>query len=273
VIGPAFWIATAAVVGACVGSFLNVVIWRLPRREGVARGRSRCPRCGHGIRWHDNVPVLSWLWLRARCRDCKGTISPRYPIVEALTAALFALVASRFPLPEHLARAGVAALVVAALVAVAFIDADHRIIPDAITKPGVVVGLLASFVLAGLRPASMFPEIANRHLAALLQAGLGAAAGALSLLAVRWAGWLLLRKEAMGLGDVKLLAMAGAFTAPFDVLMVILVGSVGGSVLGGAYVASRACRLAPLAGSIETGGARSGFARARIRAPRRSRAS
>jgi leader peptidase (prepilin peptidase)/N-methyltransferase len=271
---PAFWIVVAGLVGACVGSFLNVVIWRLPREESVARGRSHCPRCRHLIRWKDNVPVLSWILLRAKCRDCRGPISARYPAVEALTAGLFVLLALRRDLPNDAAAAGVEALLVAALVAVAFIDADHRIIPDAITKPGIVVGLLASFLFAGLpltrHLPAFLPDLANRHLAALFRAALGALVGGMSLLLVRWFALLVFRKEGMGLGDVKLLAMVGAFSSWLDTVLVLLVASVGGSVLGGFYVWGRARTRAPLVGSVATtGGARAAFRQARVRTPRR----
>lgn len=260
----------AGLVGACVGSFLNVVIWRLPRGESVAQGRSHCPRCGHGIRWFDNVPVLSWILLRARCRDCKAPISIRYPLVEALTAGLFLLVATRFDLLTQTAVASVTALVLAALVAVSFVDIDRREIPDAITKPGIVIGLLVSLVLAGLRPSGFLPEMENRHLAAFLRGALGALTGAGILLLVRWSGHLLFKKEAMGLGDVKLLAMVGAFTGPIDVLLALLLASVGGSVIGGFYVLARAKTLAPLAGTVSIdGGDKRPFDRARIYAPRR----
>ncbi len=229
---PAFVLTFSALVGACIGSFLNVVIWRLPRGESVVRGRSHCPRCGHAIRWHDNVPVLAWLWLRGRCRDCKAPISLRYPLVEALTAALFVLVAARRdPVAEPGAAAALAA-VLSALVAVSFVDLDRREIPDAVTKPGIAAGLLVSFLLAGLRPTGFLPEIPNRHLAALLEAGLGALAGAGVLLAVRWLGLLAFHKEAMGLGDVKLLAMIGGYVGWQGVLLALVFASFSGALIG-----------------------------------------
>ena len=205
-----FAVVVSGLLGACIGSFLNVVIWRVPRGKSVADGRSHCPKCGHLIRWHDNVPVLSWLLLRARCRDCRAPISARYPAVEALTAALFVLVAWRHPFPAG-SSVGVAhAILLSALVVVSFVDVDRREIPDAITKPGIVVGLLASLLVPALH-GDAFPDLANRHLAALLASLRGVAAGAGVLLAVRWIGRLAMGKEAMGLGDVKLLAMVGAF--------------------------------------------------------------
>ena len=265
-----FAVVVAGLLGACIGSFLNVVIWRVPRGKSVADGRSHCPKCGHLIRWHDNLPVLSWLLLRARCRDCRAPISARYPFVEALTAALFVLVALRHPFPAGTAVAAAHAILLSALVVVSFVDVDRREIPDAISKPGIVVGLLASLLVPALH-ADAFPALANRHLASLLASAVGVAAGAGVLLAVRWLGRLAMGKEAMGLGDVKLLAMVGAFVGAGDVMMVLLVASVGGSVFGGLFVAGRGRRLAPLAGTLALDGrAAVPFARARVRAPRRA---
>jgi leader peptidase (prepilin peptidase)/N-methyltransferase len=266
-----FAVVVSGLLGACIGSFLNVVIWRVPRGQSVADGRSHCPKCGHLIRWFDNLPVLSWLALRARCRDCRAPISARYPFVEALTAALFVLLALRHPFPEATAVGAARALLLSALVVVSFVDVDRREIPDAITKPGIVVGLLLSLLLPALHAADVFPTLSNRHLAALVASACGVVAGAGVLLVVRWLGRLALGKEAMGLGDVKLLAMVGAFVGAGDVLLVLLVASVGGSVVGGAFVAGRGRRLAPLAGTLSlAGGAPAPFARARVRAPRRA---
>lgn len=260
----------AVLMGACIGSFLNVVIWRLPRGESLAKGRSHCPKCGHLIRWHDNVPVLAWLWLRGRCRDCRAPISPRYPFVEALTAFLFLLVALRHDVVAETGVAVVKMLLLSALVAVSFIDIDRREIPDAITKPGIAVGLLCALVVGGLAPVPFLPELANRRVAALLVAVLGALTGAGVLLAVRIVGQWVMKKEAMGLGDVKLLAMVGAFTRPLDVLLTLLVASVFGSLFGGIYVLSRMRRLATLAGSLTAGRAPAqDFTRANVRVPRR----
>lgn len=265
-----FAVVVAGFLGACIGSFLNVVIWRVPRGKSVADGRSHCPKCGHLIRWFDNLPVLSWLLLRAKCRDCRAPISARYPFVEALTAALFVAVALRHPFPDGTPVAVAHAILLSALVVVSFVDVDRREIPDAISKPGIVVGLLASLLVPALH-AGAFPDLANRHLASLLASARGVAAGAGVLLAVRWIGRLAMGKEAMGLGDVKLLAMVGAFVGWGDVMMVLLVASVGGSVFGGLFVAGRGRRLAPLAGTLALDGrAAAPFARARVRAPRRA---
>jgi leader peptidase (prepilin peptidase)/N-methyltransferase len=264
-----FAVVVAGLLGACIGSFLNVVIWRVPRGQSVADGRSHCPKCGHLIRWFDNLPVLSWLALRARCRDCRAPISARYPFVEALTAALFVLVALRHPFPQGTAVAAVMALLLSALVVVSFVDVDRREIPDVITKPGILVGLACSLLVPGLHGADVFPALANRHLAALLASasawrrGGRAARGAVDR-APR-------DGQEQGLGDVKLLAMVSAFVGWGDVMMVLLVASVGGSVFGGLFVAGRGRRLAPLSGTLALDGrAAAPFARARVRAPRRA---
>src|SRR5690606_33183917 len=137
---PGAFAAVAAGLGAVVGSFLNVVIHRLPRGESIVRPGSRCPACGRPVRPWDNVPVLGWLWLRGRCRDCGVRIPVRYPLVEAATALLFALIALRFG-PSLSALLWMA--FGAALLAAAAIDYDHRVIPDEISLGGLAVGLVA----------------------------------------------------------------------------------------------------------------------------------
>ena len=217
------------------------------------------------IRWHDNVPILSWLLLRARCRKCRAPISSRYPFVEALTGALFLLVAWRHPPPDGLALAAVEAIFLAALVAVTFIDIDHRIIPDRITKPGIALALLAGLLVPELHSPTCLAEIKNRNLAGLLEGLAGALVGAGVILFVRFVGTWILKKEAMGLGDAKLLAMIGALTSPVKALYVLLVGSVGGAVLGAVYVVARTKSAADVEGSLATDdGVETKFTRARV---------
>jgi len=181
-------IAGAGVLGALVGSFLNVVVWRVPRGESIVRPRSRCPRCETPIRPHHNVPVLSWLALRGRCADCSEPIPARYPLVEALTAALFATVVAVTGADRD---AIIGLILVAILVAVAFIDLDHRRIPDVITGPAAIVAIVA---VALARPHDL-----GEHLLAGVIAG-----GALLLVA-------LAVPKGMGMGDVKLVAVLGLF--------------------------------------------------------------
>lgn len=205
----------AAVMGLIVGSYLNVVIHRLPLGISTVTPRSRCPSCGAPIRALDNVPVLSWLLLGGRCRSCGARISWRYPLIEAATASLFVACLLRFGLT---ARTLVAALFCCLMLVLAMIDADHMILPDRITWPGIAVGLALSGWVGG-GPG-------------LLRSALGALLGAAILFAV-WAGWYLLRgEEGMGLGDVKMLALIGAFLGVPGMLVTLFFAALAGSVVG-----------------------------------------
>jgi leader peptidase (prepilin peptidase)/N-methyltransferase len=207
------------VLGAVIGSFLNVCIHRLPRGESLVRPRSRCPACGTLIRAFDNVPLLSFLWLRGRCRDCRAAISIRYPAVELLNGLGYVLLWRRFGWTPDALIYGV---FFSALVVVTFIDWDHQIIPNRITLPGIVVGLVsAATVLAG----------------SFVDAAIGAVLGGGLLYAVAVASEWVLKKEGMGLGDVKLLAMIGAFLGWKAVLVTVFVGALGGSLVGLALMA------------------------------------
>ena len=198
-------------LGLVVGSFLNVVIYRLPRKESLVRPASHCPSCGNPVRWHDNVPVVGWVILRGKCRDCGQRISVRYPLVEAITGIAFLLCFLRFGVDWPLL---VAWAFVAATVAVAFIDYDHRIIPDKIVLPGLVVGLIASIAIN--------PQDWWKYLAA--SAG---AATFMFALAMIWA-------NGMGPGDIKMAAFMGAVLGS-GVLVALFaaffIGAVAGVVL------------------------------------------
>ncbi len=225
-----------ALLGLCIGSFLNVVIYRMPlmlerrwRLESadmlgveaevaeaitLSRPRSRCPSCGHAIRWYENIPVLSWLGLRGRCAGCGTRIPLRYPVVELLTAALFGLVAWRFgPNPTALLWCGF----VAVLLALAGIDWDTTFLPDDLTLPLLWAGLVAS-ALGWTLP--------------LNEAVWGAVAGYLSLWSVYWLFKLATGKEGMGYGDFKLLAALGAWLGLKMILPIVLAASVVGAVVG-----------------------------------------
>lgn len=214
-------IGWVALVGAMVGSFLNVVIYRVPVRRSIVFPGSRCGSCESPIRWFDNMPVLSWLVLGGRCRRCGVGISVRYACVEALTSVAFVAVLLRFGVAPH---TPVYAAFTAAMIAVSFIDADHRIIPDSISKGGIVAGLLVALVLPAV-PGSLLPVSAASAFA-------GAVLGYVSLLLVAIIGKLVFRQEAMGLGDVKLLAMIGAFLGPLSFLVVWIVAPTGGALFG-----------------------------------------
>ena len=240
----------AALFGACVGSFLNVVVHRLPQEDPAKRslgGRSHCPRCQQPIAWYDNLPVLGWLLLRGRGRCCKQPISVRYPLVEALTAGLFYLAARTgpWPLPELLdasgayvapfaALLGFAAILLflSLLVACTFIDFDHQILPDRLTKPGMVLGALAGLYPGIAGPLTDDPgtPYAMRTLLASL---LGMVVGAGVTWLVRALGSAVFRKEAMGLGDVKFLGMIGAFLGWQGALLTLFLGCVAGALIGG----------------------------------------
>lgn len=206
-------------LGLCLGSFLNVAIHRMPRGLSLLRPASRCPLCGHSIRpWH-NVPLLGWMALRGRCADCGAPIPVRYPLVE-LAGGLLALPAAfAFPAPAH----SVAALwLFLALLAVFFIDLEHRIIPDEISLGGTILGLSLSPLTIGLAPAA-----------------LGAACGAGALLLIRWGYRITRGRDGMGLGDVKLAAMLGAFLGVPGLGLTVLFASILGSAWGGTLVLLR----------------------------------
>jgi leader peptidase (prepilin peptidase)/N-methyltransferase len=239
----------AALLGACVGSFLNVVIHRLPQEDAARRslgGRSRCPLCGAAIRWFDNVPIAGWLLLRGRGRCCKQPIAIRYPLVELLTALLFLALAIWQPFGpvfvdrgdgitlEPGAAAGFAlhAAFVSLLVACTFIDFDVQILPDALTKPGMALGLLGGLWpgVAGVITDDPSTPAALRSLLASL---CGLLVGAGTTWSIRAIGSYAFRREAMGLGDVKFLGMIGAFLGWQGALLALFLGCLSGALVGG----------------------------------------
>jgi leader peptidase (prepilin peptidase)/N-methyltransferase len=215
----------AGLLGLVVGSFLNVVVHRLPRGQSLVRPRSRCPWCGAPIRALDNLPVLSFILLRGRCRHCTGPISWRYPLMEILTAALFVLSLERFG-PGWAAVAG--AVFSALLLALAAIDLEHFLLPDSLTLPGIAVGL-------ALRAAASRPD----WISGLASGAAGALVGA-GLLFLVAETWLWLRgEEGMGLGDAKLLAMIGAFLGWAGVAVGFVVACALGAAMGLALLAAQ----------------------------------
>lgn len=214
-------VAAIGVFGALIGSFLNVCIHRLPLGESLVSPRSRCPGCRKPVRAYDNIPIVSFVLLGGRCRSCRQRIAIRYPAVEALNAAGYILIWYRFGATPD---AVVFGAFYSALLVITFIDWDHQIIPNRITYPGIAIGLLsAATVLAG--------SFADALLGAILGGGLlyGVAVGS------EW----VLKKEGMGFGDVKLLAMIGAFLGWRAVLVTIFVGALAGSVIGLTLMALR----------------------------------
>jgi leader peptidase (prepilin peptidase) / N-methyltransferase len=212
--GLYLWYAWSFAIGGVVGSFLNVVIVRLPLGESLVHPRSHCPHCGHPIRGHDNVPLVSYVVLRGHCRDCGASISARYPLVELITACLSLALFHRFGLgPEY----AVFFIFCCSMIVVFWIDVDYMIIPDAISINGMVIGLLAAVM-------GWLPEMGwKSSLAGLVLGG-----------AVLYLPAALYEKvrgvEGLGGGDIKLLAMMGAFLGPYGVIFVLFFGSLVGTL-------------------------------------------
>jgi leader peptidase (prepilin peptidase) / N-methyltransferase len=203
------------VLGAVVGSFINVVILRLPAEgESIVFPASRCPACKTPIRWYDNIPVLSFLLLRGRCRACGQPISIQYPLVELCMALLSLALYTKFALSFEFFFYF---LFLAALLAIIFIDLQHQIIPDVISLPGIAIGFAGSFLNSQIT---------------WLQSGIGILAGGGILYGVAMGYYLLAGREGMGGGDIKLLAMIGAFLGWQSLLFVVFASSLAGSAVG-----------------------------------------
>lgn len=229
----------AGAFGAIIGSFLNVVIHRLPLEQSVAFPSSKCPSCSTEIAFYDNVPVLSYVLLGGRCRACKTRISPRYPAVELMTALLFVAVTWHMgitpALPFDL-------IFVSALLALVFIDAEHMILPNAITYPGMVFALVARLAIPYLTGTPHFDDLPGLMngvfagwpiwAAALGGAALGALVGGGSLWLMGWLWEKLRGVEAMGLGDVKMMFMVGAYLGWRLTILTIFLGVFSGSIIG-----------------------------------------
>ena len=225
------------VFGLLVGSFLNVCIWRLPAEEQIVRGRSHCRACGKMIAWYDNIPVASWVALGGKCRQCRKPISWSYPAVELVTGLLFAAITARF---QFSWAALVYCALAAALVVLTVIDLKEMILPDEITVPGIPIGIALSFLVPCL-------HLADSRWHGLAMGAAGAATGAGVLWVIRALGSWFFKKEAMGLGDVKLMAMVGALIGPWKVLLVdFILAPVLGSLVGIVIMARRREALIPI---------------------------
>ena len=211
----------AGLLGALIGSFLNVCIYRLPRQESIAWPGSHCPKCSHPIAWYDNIPILSYFTLAGRCRHCTGRIPFRYPLVEILNASGYIGLLWVFG-PSWVTVAYW--LFYSALLVVAGTDLSHKIIPNAVTFPGIIVGIVCA--------ATVLPIGFLDSLLGILVGG-----GILWLLA--WASPYLFGKEGMGGGDIKLLGMIGAFLGWKPAVMTIMVGSLLGSLVGVTLIAAQ----------------------------------
>lgn len=210
---PAFYIVAAALFGLCIGSFLNVVIYRLPLGQSLATPPSRCRNCGYSLRWFDNIPVLSWVLLRGRCRKCGTPVSWQYPVVELVTGALFVLVVWLTP-PGPLMASRL--LLVCILIALFGIDLEHQILPNSITLPAIAIGVLFSLIAP--------PGWKDALIGVVLGGGI--------LYAIAWGYYLWRREEGMGMGDVKMLAMIGAFLGWKAVLVTLVLSSFAGAFIG-----------------------------------------
>jgi len=217
--GP-FALTFAALFGAIVGSFLNVCIHRLPRNTSIVWPASACPACGRGLSWFENIPVVSYAFLGGRCRTCRATISARYPIVEALTAALFALAWWGYgPGPLLASRL----IFVCALVVLFAIDLEHHLLPNIITLPGIAIGFLLSFINPPGWQSSLI--------------GIVVGGGVLFLIAEGY--YLVRHEEGLGMGDVKMLAMVGAFIGWKLTLLSLMIASFAGTLVGIALIVPR----------------------------------
>jgi leader peptidase (prepilin peptidase)/N-methyltransferase len=217
-----FFLVMSLVLGCMVGSFLNVCIYRIPRGESIVRPRSKCPKCGNGIAWYDNFPIVSWLVLGAKCRYCGQPISWQYPLVESITGVFFACVYLRF----HMTVATPVYMFLAAgLIMVTFVDLTDWTIPDEVTLPGIPLGILCGLI-------GMFVPSTGFIVHDVFDALIGAALGGGVLYSLDKLTFLLAKKRGMGFGDVKLLAMLGAFLGWKSVIVIIMLASFIGSIAG-----------------------------------------
>ena len=236
--------------GACVASFLNVVIWRVPRGESIVSPPSHCPTCGAPIRWFENIPILSFLALRGRCANCRKPISPRYLFVELLGGCLFLAATHKFgftlvgnePLWMMFARLAVMWIWISLMIVGSMIDYDHKLLPDFVTVGGMILGLLYHGVLS----LSLFfnpPNASSPHSIiqlfdySIIHSLLGLAFGFGLLWLVRFLGSKAFKREAMGMGDVFLMGAVGALFGPVAVLFTLVASSFVGAVGGVALLA------------------------------------
>jgi leader peptidase (prepilin peptidase) / N-methyltransferase len=238
-IPPTFIYIIAGVFGAIIGSFLNVVIHRVPREESIVFPHSRCPSCGNVIAFYDNIPVLSYVVLLGKCRSCRVPFSVRYPAVELLTALVFVAVTWHDGLTVALPFDLIFA---AALMALVFIDAEHMILPNVITYPGMIFAIVARVAIPFLSGAPHFDDLGSLSqgplaiypiwAVSLIGAFIGALIGGGSLWLMGWTWEKLRGVEAMGLGDVKMMFMVGAYLGWRLTILTIFIGVLSGSIIG-----------------------------------------
>lgn len=243
---PAAWYLACSLLafvwGTCLGSFLNVCIFRIPRELSVVWPRSYCPACKNPIPWYLNIPLLSYPLLRGRCHSCHATFTPRYLVVEALTGVLFLLAWLKLDGPFGVVFGLVPIqdwklvlvywVLFGGLILGTFVDFEHLIIPDRVTLGGIVAGLVLSPLVPALHDATS-------PLLALIRSGIGAAVGWILVWGIGYVGTLVFRKDAMGFGDVKLMGAIGAFLGWQGVLFTITISSFVGSIAGVTLVLMR----------------------------------
>jgi leader peptidase (prepilin peptidase)/N-methyltransferase len=242
VLPPTLVVIFVFLLGLIIGSFLNVCIVRIPERKSIVMPASACPKCGTPIRPYDNIPVLSYVFLGGKCRACKTKISPIYPLVELLTALLFLGCYLAFGLSLEALKWGIFSAVMIVLV---FTDLRERILPDVVNYTGFGLGIVLSLFTKPADGTALW--LANRFfdfpppqpVISLADALLGAILGSGLLWIVSEAYFRLRKREGMGLGDVKMMLMVGAFLGPKRTLLTIFVGSLLGSVIGVAYILAR----------------------------------
>ena len=229
-------------LGACIASFLNVVIWRVPRGESIVSPPSHCPKCNAPIKWYQNIPILSWLALRGKCANCRAPISPRYILIETLGGVLFLAAFVKLNPVEPffwtpmLLMLLVAWIWISLMIVGSFIDFDLKLLPDFVTVGGMILGLVAALVkslLAGL----LVESVSWKCLAPLIWSVAGLVFGFGLLWLIRFLGSKAFKREAMGLGDVFLMGAVGALFGPVAVLVTLILSSVFGSVVGLSMVA------------------------------------
>ena len=206
-------------MGACIASFLNVVIWRVPRGESIVSPPSHCPKCNAEIKWYQNIPILAWLALRGKCANCRAPISPRYILIETLGGLLFLAAFMRYGLTLTTPAMWIW---LSLMIVGSMIDFDHQLLPDFVTVGGMVLGLVFNGATSLILHSSFF----------ILHSLVGLVFGFGLLWLIRFLGSKAFRREAMGLGDVFLMGAVGALFGPVAVLVTLILSSVFGSVVG-----------------------------------------
>ena len=238
-------------LGACIASFLNVVIWRVPRGESIVSPPSHCPKCDSPIRWYQNIPILSWLCLRGRCAACRAPISPRYILVETLGGVLFLaaylrqfqVIGASLADPCAWTIVFVSWIWIALMIVGSMIDFDHQLLPDFVTVGGMILGLVANGFLCFVYCPLIAHESGFLWQRFLLDSVLGLVVGFGLLWLIRFLGSKAFGREAMGEGDVFLMGAVGALFGPVAVLVTLIVSAVLGSVVGIALLAAAKARL------------------------------